>query len=476
MTDRRSQPALPQINPGIFRTADIRGRVNDEELNPRSVELLGRAYGTFLKRNGITKSVVGYDNRDCSTSFHAAIVEGLRSTGCDVVSIGMCLTPMLYWSQYYFKSEGGVMITGSHNPSDWSGFKMAKGYSYTIVGDEVQHLRKLIEADDFETGRGDVRIVDIENEFYNDLLSRVSITKPFKVVVDCGNGTAGRFAPKLLRRAGCDVTELYCALDTSFPHHFPDPTIVEHHDDIRKLVKQIGADLGMSFDGDGDRFGCDDDQANIIWADRLMMLWSRSILERDPGAKIVFDVKCSQLLVDDIKAHGGEPVMWKTGHPFIKSKLKETHAALAGEMSGHVFFVERYYGYDDALYAALRLLEYLSRDGRKLSEVMAELPATVVTPEIRVDAPDEIKYEVSNELAAKFRADGFEVIDIDGARVHFAEGWGLCRASSNMPMLILRFESTSWDGVQHYVDLFREKLSAYPEVSTTWENLPPQVK
>ncbi len=232
----------------------------------------------------------------------------------------------------------------------------------------------------------------------------------------------------------------------------------------------------MSFDGDGDRLGADDDKGEIIWADRLMMLWSRSILSKKPGARIVFDVKCSQLLVDDIKNHGGEPVMWKTGHPFIKSKLKETHAELAGEMSGHVFFKERYYGYDDALYAGLRLLEYLSMDGRKLSEIMAELPSTVVTPEIRVDVPDERKYIIADELVQKFRADGLEVTDIDGARVNFGDGWGLCRASSNLPMFILRFESTSWENIQRYVDAFRAKLADYPEVSTTWENLPPQVK
>ena len=467
---------MAQVNPGIFRAADIRGRVNDEELNPSSVELLGKAYGTFLKRSGIGTAVVGYDNRDCSTSFHAAIVRGLRSTGCNVTTIGLCLTPMVYWAQYRFKSEGGVMITGSHNPPDWSGFKMARGYSYTIVGEEVQQLRKLIEADDFETGSGSVEIVDIYEEFFKDLLSRADITKKFKVVVDCGNGTAGKFAPKLLREAGCEVVELYCALDTSFPNHFPDPTIVEHHDDIQRVIRETGADLGLSFDGDGDRLGCDDDKSQIIWADRLMMLWSRSILEKEPGAKIIFDVKCSQLLVDDIKAHGGEPVMWKTGHPFIKSKLKETHGALAGEMSGHVFFVERYYGYDDAMYAALRLLEYLSKDPRKLSAVMADLPATVVTPEIRVGVPDNRNYVIAQELVGKFRADGYDVVDIDGARVHFGDGWGLCRASSNLPMLILRFESTSWGGIQKYVDAFRAKLAAYPEVSKTWENLPPQVK
>jgi len=467
---------MARVNPGIFRAADIRGRVNEEELNPRSVELLGKAYGTFLKRNNITKAVVGYDNRDCSTTFHAAMIRGLRSTGCDVITVGMCLTPIVYWAQYSFKSEGAVMITGSHNPPDWSGFKMAKGYSYTIVGEEVQQLRKLIEADDFETGSGGVEIVDVCEEFYSDLLSRVEITKKFKVVVDCGNGTAGKFAPTLLRKAGCEVVELYCSLDTSFPHHFPDPTLVEHHDDIQKKIQEVGADMGMSFDGDGDRLGVDDDKSEILWADRLMMLWSRSILERNPGAKIVFDVKCSQLLVDDIVKHGGEPVMWKTGHPFIKAKLKETHGALAGEMSGHVFFVERYYGYDDALYAALRLLEYLSKDGRKLSEVMDELPKTVVTPEIRVDVPDDKKYDIANELVAKFRADGFDVIDIDGARVNFGDGWGLCRASSNLPMFILRFESTSWENIQRYVDLFRQKLAAYPEISKVWENLPPQVR
>lgn len=461
---------MPQINPSIFRAADMRGRVSDEELNPRSVELIGRGYGAFLARRGIKLAVVGYDSRECSVAFHDAIVKGLRATGCDVISIGLALTPMVYWAQYYFNCDGCVMITGSHNPPDWSGFKMGLGKSVTILGEEVQEVRRIIEEDAFAVGEGSLRAEEIAEEYWRDLLSRSSVTRPLKIVVDAGNGTSGKFAPELFRRAGCEVIELFTDLDTSFPNHFPDPTLVEGREDLRKKILETGADMGFSFDGDGDRLGVNDDKGNIIWADQLMILWSRDILTRHPGAKIVFDVKCSQSLVEDIKAHGGVPVMWRTGHPFIKAKIKEVQAELGGEMSGHIFFVENSYGFDDALYAGLRLLQYMSTTSESLSEVMANTPYYVATPEIRVHCPDDSKYEVAKDMARRFKEAGYEVIDIDGARVNFSLGWGLCRASSNLPELILRFEAKTPEAVEEYKALFREKLASYPQVGKEWQN------
>jgi phosphomannomutase/phosphoglucomutase len=461
---------MAYINPSIFRAADMRGRVNEEELNPASVELIGRGYGTFLARRGIKQAVVGYDSRECSPSFHEAIVNGLLSTGCDVISIGLALTPMVYWAQYYFNSDGAVMITGSHNPPNWSGFKMGLGKSVTILGQEVQEVRQIIEQDDFVSGKGNFRTEEIAEPYWDDLLSRSKISRRFKIVVDAGNGTAGKFAPELFRRAGCEVIELYTDLDTSFPHHFPDPTIVEGRKDVELKVLETGADMGFSFDGDGDRFGVNDDKAQIIWADQLMILWSRDILSRHPGAKIVFDVKCSQSLVEDIKAHGGIPVMWKTGHPFIKSKIKEEKAELGGEMSGHIFFVENFFGFDDALYAGLRLLQYMSTTEESLSEVMAKVPYYVATPEIRVHCPDDSKYQVANDMARRFKEEGFDVIDIDGARVNFDQGWGLCRASSNLPELILRFEAKNPEAIDEYKASFKKRMNDYPQVSSEWKN------
>jgi len=460
-----------KVNPNMFRPADIRGRISKGELNLDSVELVAKAYGTFLRKRGIDKVVVGYDSRPSSKSFNEAVVEGLLSTGCNVIELGMLLTPIVYWAQYHLQSEGAVMITGSHNPPEWNGFKLAKGYSYTISGEEVQEIRRIIEDAAFDKGRGSYQEEPVVEAYFQDTLSRSQISKSLKLIVDCGNGTAGAFAPNLLARTGCDVVELYCDIDPSFPHHFPDPAIVEHNRDLIERVRQDKADLGLSFDGDGDRLGVIDDQGNTVWADQLLVVWSREIIQSQPGAKIVFDVKCSQVLADEIKRAGGVPVMWRTGNSFIKQKCKEVNAPLGGEMSGHLFFADRYYGFDDSLYSALRLLETLSRHDKALSEVLADIPHYYSTPEIRVDCPDEDKFSVVNKLVQEFKADGYKVFDLDGARVSFDEGWGLVRASSNLPVLTLRFEAKTKEKLNDYMDLFRRKLSAFSEVSSQWANV-----
>lgn len=461
-----------KVNPGIFRPADIRGKVSEDELNPHTVELVARSYGTFLRRRSIDKVVVGYDSRTSAKSFNEAVVRGLLSTGCNVIQLGMVLTPITYWAQYYFKTEGAAMITGSHNPPDWNGFKLAQGYSQTIFGEDVQEIRQIIEDDDFVVGQGSYREEQVIETYFQDMFSRSEILKPFKVVVDCGNGTAGAFVPDLMRSAGCDVVELYCDIDPSFPHHFPDPTIVESRKDLADKVIETRADVGLSFDGDGDRLGVTDELGNTIWADELLIMWSREILQHQPGASIVFDVKCSQALVEEIERMGGVPVIWKTGNNFIKQKCKEVGSPLAGEMSGHLFFADHYYGFDDALYAALRLLETLSRTSAKLSEVIASFPHYFSTPEIRVDCPDIEKFTVVNKLVAEFKSQGYNVFDLDGARVNFDEGWGLVRPSSNLPMLILRFEAKSQAKLKEYMEIFREKISTFPQVSSQWSNVP----
>lgn len=463
---------MANINPSIFRAADMRGRVSDDELNSRTVELIGKGYGTFLGHHGIDKVVVGYDSRECSPEFSKAMIDGLRATGCDVINIGMVVTPMVYWAQYCFRSRGAVMITGSHNPPNWSGFKMARGYSYTIVGEEVQQILQIIENDTFVRGNGSLVEMDISEAYYTDLLSRVDVKHHFKIVIDAGNGTAGKYMPELYRRAGCEVEELFCDLDPNFPNHFPDPTLVESRKAVAEEIHRTGADLGLLFDGDGDRLGVNDEHGEIVWSDQLLALWARDILARKPGASIVFDVKCSQALIDEIQANGGIPVMWCTGHPFIKAKAKEVNAPLAGEMSGHIFFNERFYGVDDSGYAGLRLLEYLANAGTPLPQAIASLPKYISTPEGRVECSDDAKYRVATDIAKQFLAEGYQVSEIDGARVTFDDGWGSVRASSNLPMLTLRFEGRTREALARIMWQFREKLDNYSEVSQIWENIP----
>jgi phosphomannomutase / phosphoglucomutase len=462
---------MPKITPSIFRAADIRGLVNEAELNPTTVELLGLGYGTFLAHHGIDSVIVGYDGRESSPDFRQAMAAGLRATGCDVIDIGMVVTPMVYWSQYYLRSRGAVVITGSHNPPEWNGFKMARGYSYTIVGEEVQQIRQIIENAAFVHGHGNYVKMDISDAYLNDLTARVNITRPFKIVVDAGNGIAGKYMPELYRRAGCEVVELFCDLDSTFPNHFPDPTIVESRKAISEEICRTGADLGLSFDGDGDRLGVNDEHGETIWSDLLLALWSRDILSRNPGGRIVFDVKCSQALIDEIQVSGGVPVMCRTGHPFVKAKAKEVNAVLAGEVSGHIFFVERFYGVDDAGYAGLRLLEYLCRSEVPLSHAIASLPQYESTPEGRVGCPDNSKYSIAADIAKQFLAEGYEVSELDGARVKFSDGWGAVRASSNLPMLTLRFEGRTKEALNRISWEFQKKLDSYPEVARDWENI-----
>ena len=444
-----------EINPLIFREYDIRGVV-DRDLTPAIVKSLGQGFGTHMIRLGLGRVVVGADGRLSSPAFREALIEGLLSTGLDIADIGLCPTPVYYFSLYHLDREGGMMITGSHNPPEFNGFKVSIGKS-TIFGEQIRQLGRLIQNGEFVRGHGTLSRQDMMSSYLEFIKQKMDVQKRLKVVIDAGNGTAGLVAGPLLRALGAEVKELYCEVDGCFPNHFPDPTIPENLKDLIGRVKAIHADLGIGYDGDADRIGVVDDQGNILWGDQLMILFSRQILAERKGAAIVGEVKCSQNLYDDIAAHGGRGIMWKTGHSLIKEKMREEGAALGGEMSGHLFFADRYFGYDDAIYASCRLLELLSKTEKRLSELLTDIPKTVITPEIRVSCPDEIKFRVVERVKEELRKD-FVIIDVDGVRVRFDHGWGLVRASNTQPVLVLRFEAPTQEQLEQIRRLIEAKV------------------
>jgi phosphomannomutase/phosphoglucomutase len=427
-----------KINPQIFREYDIRGVV-DKDLTHTVVRTLGQGFGTHMASAGCKGLVCGRDGRLSSKAFSEALIEGLTSTGCSVVDIELCPTPVYYFSLFHLEKDGGMMVTGSHNPPDFNGFKVSEGKS-TIFGEKIQDLRRLIEKGSFAAGKGSLSHAEVISAYQNYVQKNIRLEKKLKVVIDAGNGTGGVVAGPLLKRLGCDVEELYCDVDGRFPNHFPDPTIPANLNDLVDRVKKLRADVGIGYDGDADRIGVVDEKGNILWGDQLMILFSREILKEKKGATFVGEVKCSQNLFDDIQRHGGRAIMWKTGHSLIKEKMKEEKASLAAEMSGHIFFADRYFGFDDAIYASCRLLELLSKTDRKLSHLLEDVPRTVFTPEIRVDCPDEIKFKVVEKVKDELKKD-HPIIDVDGVRAQFGDGWGLVRASNTQPALVLRFEA-----------------------------------
>ncbi|HEV8147503.1 MAG TPA: phosphomannomutase/phosphoglucomutase [Bryobacteraceae bacterium] len=423
----------------IFREYDIRG-VAEKELVSSDVADLGRALGTYLRRAAGQKVNLGRDCRLSSPRLHDALLEGLISAGCEVIDVGVCPTPILYFSAVHTKADGAVMITGSHNPAEFNGFKTVCG-SGTLHGDAIQQVRRLIETRDFETGAGSHRELNVTAEYLDTVVPQFNFARRVKVVLDAGNGTAGPVAHRLFERLNCEVTELYFEMDGRFPNHHPDPTVPANLKKLSDTVRANGADLGIAFDGDSDRIGAVDENGDVIYGDMLMLIYGREILTRKPGATFIGEVKCSQIMYDELKRLGGNPIMYKTGHSLIKAKMKEEHAELAGEMSGHMFFADRYFGYDDALYAACRLVEIVATSGKPLSAQLEGLPKTVSTPEIRVDCPDETKFQVV-EHAAEVLRKRYQVIEVDGVRVLFeGGGWGLVRASNTQPVLVLRFEA-----------------------------------
>ncbi|MGH9338246.1 MAG: phosphomannomutase/phosphoglucomutase [Acidobacteriota bacterium] len=445
------------MNPNIFREYDIRG-IADEDLTDEVVVILGRTLGTYMSSRECRRIVVGRDCRLSSSRLRDRLAEGLLSTGLDVIDIGVCPTPLLYFGLYRLNVDGGVMITGSHNPPEYNGLKISLGQA-TIYGRQIQELRDLAGTGDFVQGAGQLEKQDLATQYLEYLQEAFGrLENPPRVVVDCGNGTASDLAPQIYRELGCDVTELFCRMDGRFPNHHPDPTIPENLQDLIRALKESKADLGIAFDGDADRIGAIDDKGHIIWGDQLLIVYSRDVLRDHPGATIIGDVKSSKVLYDDIERQGGRAIMWKAGHSLIKAKMKEEKAALAGEMSGHVFFADRFPGYDDALYAGARLLEILSKTGRKLSEMLSDLPEMYSTPELRVDSPEEYKFEVVKQ-AQEYFGRHYETNTVDGVRIRFEDGWGLIRASNTQPALVLRFEAESPRRLEEIRNLVEGKLN-----------------
>ena len=422
----------------IFREYDIRG-VAESELQSEDIVQLGRGLGTYLQRQSGRSINLGRDCRLSSSRLRDALCEGLIASGCHVTDIGTVPTPVLYYSAQHLKADGAVMITGSHNPPEYNGFKTVCGQG-TLHGETIQEVRRLIEKQDFESGQGSETTADAVTPYVEEIAGQFHFDRRVKVVVDAGNGTAGPVIHRIFEKLDVAATELYFEMDGAFPNHHPDPTVPANLKNLIGEVRHNGAELGIAFDGDSDRIGAVDEDGNVIYGDMLMLIFGREILTRKPGSTIIGEVKCSQIMYDELNRLGGNAIMYKTGHSLIKAKMKEESAELAGEMSGHMFFGDRYYGYDDALYAACRLIEIVAKSGQPLSAQLAGVPKTVSTPEIRVDALDEIKFEVVSRVAEHFKSRR-KTIDIDGVRVIFDHGWGLLRASNTQPVLVMRFEA-----------------------------------
>ncbi|MDY6791423.1 MAG: phosphomannomutase/phosphoglucomutase [Thermodesulfobacteriota bacterium] len=444
------------MNPEMFREYDIRG-IAGKDMTDEDVFLIGKGVGTFLVQHGRSTLNVGRDCRLTSDVYSEKIIQGLMSTGCKVTDIGVCPTPVFYYSIKHLNKQGGVMVTASHNPGEYNGFKLCIDLD-SIHGNDIQKILSIIKEQSFAKGKGSRDKTDVISGYIDFMKTHIKLSKPLKVGVDAGNGTAGVVALPIIKKLGCQVHDIYCDMDGTFPNHEADPTVIKNMRDLIALVKQNRLDLGVGYDGDGDRIGVVDEKGNIVYGDRLMILFSREILSRKPGATFISEVKCSKTLYDDIEKNGGRAIMYKTGHSLIKKKMKEEKAELAGEMSGHVFFADRYFGYDDATYASCRLLEILSNTNKKLSELLADVPKTYSTPEIRVECADHIKFKVVGQVTDYFKQH-YEVIDIDGARVLFDDGWGLVRASNTQPALVLRFEAMSENRLDEIKELVEANLA-----------------
>ncbi len=463
---------MAQIEKTMFREYDIRGRVNEKEINENSARLIAKGFAKFLDRRGVKNIVSGYDAREYSQKIHDAFVAGLLSSDINVTTVGRVISPVLYFAQYHFKFKGGAMITASHNPNGWSGFKLGYDFSTTLLPPDIKEMYEIITQEDFISGQGELKKYQGINDDYKKLvLSRINLKRKFKVVVNCGNGTAGEIAPEVLRAAGCEVVEQFCNIDFSFPNHEPNPSLVAAQKSLAERVKKEKADIGLGFDGDGDRVGFADENGKTVLADQALILIARLALKERPGSAIVFDTKATRGLSEDIKAHGGKPIMWKTGHSYIKAKSREVDASLGGEGSGHIFYRQGYYDYDDAIFATLKLLEYLSGEKETFSQIMATTPQYVKPPTIHVDCADEIKYEIVEKLVADLKKDyGDRVIDINGARVEFEHGWFLVRASSNLPVLVLGFEAKTEAELEELQHILKKYLDRYQEIGQEWKS------
>lgn len=444
------------ISPSIFREYDIRGIVG-ETLTTETVRWIGQAIGSIAFERGEQSIIVGRDGRNSGEELLQALKEGILASGRDVVDIGMVPTPLVYFATNYLQSSSGVVVTGSHNPPDYNGLKVVIAGD-SLHGKEIREIYNRIKSRNLLSGEGTESSQDILADYINNITGDIALTQPLKVVIDAGNGVAGAVAPLLLQALGCEVIGLYCDVNGNFPHHHPDPSKPENLEALREAVIKEQADIGLAFDGDGDRLGVVDSSAKIIWPDKLMMLFAKDVLSRHPGADIIYDVKCSRYLKQIIKKNNGRPLMWKTGHSLIKAKMKETGALLAGEQSGHIFFKERWYGFDDGLYAAARLLELLSSEMTKSEEVFSALPESITTPELTLDMPDDIKFDFIEQLVNEGDFAGGKVTDIDGLRIDYSTGWGLVRASNTTPCLVIRFEAETDQDMINIQAVFRQQI------------------
>lgn len=444
------------INEDIFRAYDIRGIV-ETALTPDAVTQIGRAFASEARAQNQGTVVIGRDGRLSSPELAGALSDGLRAGGCNVIDVGMVPTPVLYYATHKLETGTGIMVTGSHNPPQYNGLKMLIAGN-TIYGDGIKSLYRRIVDGHLDSGDANYEQLDVIPAYIDTITSDIQLARPLDIAVDCGNGVAGVLAVELFSKLGCKVTELYCDVDGTFPNHHPDPSKPENLDDIRQAIATHALDLGLAFDGDGDRVGIIDDKQKIIWADRQMMLYAADVLDRKPGAQIIFDIKSSTNLAKFIEQHGGEALMWKTGHSFIKAKMKETGAELAGEMSGHIFFKDRWFGFDDGLYSAARMLEILSRRNQSSSEVFAELPDSVNTPELQIMFEEGEHYAFMEKFKQQADFDNAEIITIDGMRVNYPQGWGLIRPSNTTPCLVLRFEADSQAALDEIQDKFRQEI------------------
>lgn len=460
--------SVPSLNREIFREYDIRGIVG-RDLTPETVRVLGRAYGSFLRERGISSAVVGYDPRPSSQGFARVITSALADCGLVVIDVGMVTTPVFYFSRVRYGIEGGVMITGSHNPPEFNGLKLAYGYD-TLFGEGIQEIRNIAERGRFVSGCGSCSTRNPVPEYVDDLLSRISLNaRDVKPVFDCGNGASGPIVNEVARRLGLDYLCLYCEPDGTFPHHHPDPVQPKNLQDVIEVVRTRHYSPGIAFDGDADRIGLVDEYGTPVWGDELQIIFWKEILERHPGALVLIEVKCSQALIETVERLGGKPQFTRTGHSLIKAKMRETGALFSGEVSGHMFFADEYYGYDDAVYAALRLLRIMSRTGKSVRELLSDVPRYYVTPETRVFCPDSDKFRVVEELTSVFARE-HPVITVDGVRVVFEDGWGLVRASNTQPALVLRCEARSPESLQRIKRRLEDELGRFPSVAgVIWE-------
>lgn len=449
---------MSKLNPAIFKMYDIRGIVATD-LTPDTVRLVGQAYATECLKHNVSDVCIGRDGRLHSKELSVALTEGLNKGGCNVIDIGMVPTPVLYFATHHLKTGSGIMVTGSHNPPEYNGLKMSMA-GKTLYGDDITGLYDLIESGEFNNASGSYREQSVLDEYFERIVSDIKLARPMKIAVDCGNGVAGVIATRLFEKLGCEVTELFCDVDGTFPNHHPDPSKLENLKDICASIKENNLELGLAFDGDGDRVGVIDDTQKVIWPDRQMILYSEDVLSREPGALIIYDVKSSYNLGKEITRMGGQELMWQTGHSLIKAKMKESGAALAGEMSGHIFFKERWYGFDDGLYSAARMLEILSKKTGKASEIFSALPDSCNTPEIQIMFAEGEHHAFMKKFKTTARFENADISTIDGMRVTWDKGWGLIRPSNTTPCLVLRFEAEDEASLAQVQENFRKQILA----------------